>query len=135
MSTETVNSFLVDYSDAYILGAGDIKVVGANDNTRVAFKNCHLFIRAIIQLNDEHVDTSDNLDLTMNLYNLIEYSDNYAHTTGSLYHYNKPIQPKNNTVIHDFDAANVEAVVTSTSFKYHSDLNKKTSNSSRCGTK
>ena len=27
--------------------------------------------------NDEHVEQSDNLDIIMNMYNLIEYSDNY----------------------------------------------------------
>ena len=32
-STEVVKPFLVDYSDAYILVTGDIKVVGGNDNT------------------------------------------------------------------------------------------------------
>ena len=72
-STETVKYFLVDYSEAYILVAGDIKVVGGDANTNVAFKNCHPFIRAIIQLNNEHVGTAENLDLIMNLYNLIEY--------------------------------------------------------------
>ena len=86
-STEIVKSFLVDYSDAYILVTGDIKVVGGNDDTLVvAFKNCHPFVRSIIHLNDEQVDTAENLDLTMDLYNLIEYSDNYSDTTGPLYH-------------------------------------------------
>ena len=60
---------------------GDVKVAGGDNDTNVSFKNCHPFIRAIIQLNDEHVDTAGNLDLTMNLYNLIEYSDYYADTT------------------------------------------------------
>ena len=60
---------------------GDVKVAGGDNDTNVSFKNCHPFIKAIIQLNDEHVDTAGNLDLTMNLYNLVEYSDNYADTT------------------------------------------------------
>ena len=51
--TETVKSFLVDYSDAYILVTGDIKIVGGNANTNIAFKNCHPFIRSVIHLNDE----------------------------------------------------------------------------------
>ena len=34
-----------------------------------AIKNCHPFTRAPFKLNDEQVDTADNLDLTMNLYN------------------------------------------------------------------
>ena len=47
-STDVVKPFLVDYSDAYILVTGDIKVVGANNDTRVAFKNCHPFTTALI---------------------------------------------------------------------------------------
>ena len=31
---------LCDYSDAYVLVTGNIAVVGANNNTKVAFKNC-----------------------------------------------------------------------------------------------
>ena len=119
-STDIIKSFLVDYSDGYILVTGDIKVVGRNNNTNVAFKNRHPFIKAIIQLNNEYVDTAENLELTMNLYNFIEYSDNYAGTTGSLYHYKKPHQNKNNDgTVDELDAND------STSFKYQSDLIKK----------
>ena len=93
-STEIVKSFLVDYSDACILVTGDIKVVGGDNNIPVAFKNFHPFIRSVIYLNDEHVDTAENLDLTMDLYNLIEYRDNYSDTKGSLYHYKRPEQTR-----------------------------------------
>ena len=102
----------MDYSDAYILVTGDIKVVGGDNNTNVAFRNCHPFTRGTILLNDEHVDTAENLDLTMNLYNLIEYSDNYADTIGSLYHYKKPIQAKTGNAIDNL------SVDDSASFKY-----------------
>ena len=94
---------------------GDIKVVGGNADTVVAFKNVHPFIRAVIHLNDEHVDTAENLDLTMNLCNLIKYSNNYADTTTSLYHYKRPDQTKNNNVIASIN-------ITSSSFKYQLDL-------------
>ena len=65
--TEIVRPFLCDYSDAYILVTGNIKVKNGNDATRVAIKNCHLFTRASYKLNNEQVDAADNLDLTMNL--------------------------------------------------------------------
>ena len=92
--------FLEDYSDVYILVTGDIKVVGGDVNTNVAFKNCGIFIRLVIPLNDEHIDTRKKLDLTMGcLYNLISYSDNYADTTASLYHYKRAEQAKINNVI------------------------------------
>ena len=93
-NTEIVKSFLVDCSDAYNLVTGDIAVVSGNTKTNVAFKYCHPFTRAVIHLNDEHVDTAENLDLTINLYNLIEYSNNYADTTASLYQYKRPERRK-----------------------------------------
>ena len=41
----SLESSLWDYSDAYILVTGNIVVVGADDNTKVAFKNCSPFIK------------------------------------------------------------------------------------------
>ena len=67
----------------------------SNDATRVAIKNCHPFTSDSFKLNNEQVDTADNLDLTMNLYNMLEYSDNYADTTASLYQYKRP-EPRDN---------------------------------------
>ena len=66
-NTEIVKPDLCDYSDAYILVTGDIKVAAANNETRVAIKNCHPFTRASFKLDDEEVDTADNLDLAMYL--------------------------------------------------------------------
>ena len=63
--TEVVKSFLCDYSDAYVLVTGNIKVQNGNDATRVAIKNCHPFTRATFKLNNEQVDAANNLDLTM----------------------------------------------------------------------
>ena len=93
----------------------DVKVVGGDDNTLVAFKSCHPFIRSVIHLNDEHVGTAENLDLTIELYNLNEYSHNYSDTTGSLHHYKIPDQTKNNDNIASVNNA-------STSFIYQSNL-------------
>ena len=86
---ETVKPFLCDYSDAYILVTGDIKIQNGNNDTRVAIKNYHPFTRASFKLNEEQVDNANNLDLTMELYNMLEYSDNYADTAAYLYQYKK----------------------------------------------
>ena len=94
-NTGIVKSFLCDYFDAYSLVTGNIKVENGNDATRVAIKNCHPFTKAFLKLSDSQVDTADNLDLTMNLYNMLEYSNNYADTTGSLYQYKRP-EPRDN---------------------------------------
>ena len=50
---------------------GDIKFADVAANTNVAFKNCAPFTRCVTHINDEHIETAENLDI-MNLYNLIE---------------------------------------------------------------
>ena len=39
--TSSLESSLCDYSDPYVLVTGNIAVVGADNNTKVAFKNFH----------------------------------------------------------------------------------------------
>ena len=83
--TKVINPNLCDYSDAYILVTGNIKFTNIAADTNVAFKNCAPFIRCITHINDEHVKTAENLDIIIPMYNLIEYSDNYSDSSGSLY--------------------------------------------------
>ena len=66
--------------------------MNGNNNTKVCFKNCSPFIRCVTHLNDEHFETAENLDPVMNLYNLIEYSDNYEQTSESLFQYKRQEQ-------------------------------------------
>ena len=87
--TKVIKPNFCDYSDAYILVTGDIKIAGIAADTNVAFKNC------ATHKNDEHVKTAENLDIIMPMYNLLEYSDNYADFCGSLYHYQRHESPMN----------------------------------------
>ena len=119
-STDVVKPFLVDHSDAYILVTGKIVIVAGDDNTKAAVKNCHPFTRLVIHLNDEDVDTAENLDLIMNLYNLLEYSGNYANTTASMHQFKIQVQSKN-TVNNRIVPHNVFVDI-SDSFKYKSEL-------------
>ena len=96
INTEVVKPFFCDYADAYILVTGDITVEGGNNDTKAAFKNCHPFTKSEIHLNGEHVQTADNLDLKMNMYNLIEYSNSYSDSTASLYHFRRQEPIANN---------------------------------------
>ena len=41
--TQVIKSNLYDYSDAYILVAGDIEATNGDENTKVAFKNCPIY--------------------------------------------------------------------------------------------
>ena len=61
-------------------------VVAGDEKTKIALKNCGIFTKSVIHLDDEHIETADNLDLVMGLYNMIEYSDNFSDSTASLHH-------------------------------------------------
>ena len=95
--TAMLKSSLCDYSDAYILVKGRITIRGEGDNVAarqaderdkgVAFKNCAPFINCISEINHTQVHNAKDIDIVMPMYNLIEYSDNYVKTTGSLWQY------------------------------------------------
>ena len=101
--TTMLKSSLCDYSDAYILVKGTISVnntaaQGAapnNTNKKVIFKNCALFTNCISEINNTQIDNAKDIDIVMLMYNLIEYSDNYAKTTGSSWQYCKDIPALN----------------------------------------
>ena len=55
---------------------GDITTTNGNADTRVAFKNCAPFTGCVthiyIYIYYEHVDTAENLNIIIPMYNLIE---------------------------------------------------------------
>ena len=102
---------LCDYAEAYILIDGIIRVAAANANTRLSLKNCAPFTKCNLEINDEHVDTAENLDITMPMYNLIEYSDNYQDSSATFYQYKRDEPPEANAI-------NDLTTDTSSSFKY-----------------
>ena len=91
--TKVVKPNLCDYSDAYIFVIGDMKVENVAADTNVAFKNCAPFTRCVTHINDEHVETAESLDIIMPMYNLVEYSDNYSDSSGSLYQFKRDESP------------------------------------------
>ena len=64
-------------------------------NKAVAFKNNAPFINCISKINGIKIDNSEDLDVVMPMYNLLECSKNYKKTTGSLWNYyrDKPSDP------------------------------------------
>ena len=90
-----LKSSLSDYSDAYILVKGAITITGTGADAAarqaderdngVAFKNCAPFTNWINEINNTQVSNAKDIDIVMPMYNLIEYSDNFAKTTGSLW--------------------------------------------------
>ena len=81
--TETIKSNLCDYSDAFILVTGN-NTVNADNDTDVVFKNCAPFSTCTTKINDVFADEANHIYIAMPMYNLIEYSDNYSDTSGSL---------------------------------------------------
>ena len=52
--TISIESSLCDYSDAYILVTGNIDVVRADDNTKVALKNCAPFRKCTTEIKNSY---------------------------------------------------------------------------------
>ena len=125
--TKVIKPNLCDYSDAYILLTEDIKIANVAENTNVAFKNCAPFTRCVTHINDEHVETAEKLDIIMLLYNLTEYSDNYADLSGSLYQFKR-----DESIMNDAGNPNNVALDNSTSFKYNASFLGKATDADIC---
>ena len=103
--TKSIESSLCDYSDAYILVTGNTTVTrtiaaaaAGNDPqrkqpldaaTQVVFKNCAPFQNCSTEIDGTLVDETDFINITMLMCNLIEYSDNYSGTSGSLWNFKR----------------------------------------------
>ena len=130
--TTMLKSSLCDYSDAYILVKGTITVnntaaqgaAANNTNKKVIFKNCPPFTNCISEINNTQIGNAKDIDIVTPMYNLIEYSDNYAKTTGSLWQYCKDITARNaNNEIIIFSEDN-----TTDSFKFKAKITDQTGN-------
>ena len=125
LKTTMLKSSLCDYSDAYIIVKGTITIneTGADAAARqaderdkgVSFKNCAPLINCISEINNTQIDNAKNIDIVMPMYNLIECSDNYAKTSGSLWQYFRDEPDDNN-------------IEDSESFKYKIKITGKTPN-------
>ena len=49
------------------------------------FKNCTPFTNCTSEKNNTKIDNAKDIDVVMPKYNLIEYSNNYSKTSGSLW--------------------------------------------------
>ena len=108
-------SGLCDYSEAYILIKRNITVnktavesaAVTNTNKKAIFKNCAPFTNCTSKINNTQIVDDEHVDIVMPMYNLIEYSDNYSKTSGSLWQYCKEIPAVNDDGdIVDFNGAN-----------------------------
>ena len=77
----------------------------------------------ISKINNKDIDNAKYIDIVMLMYNLIEYSDNYSKTSGSLWQYCKEIPA---VTIIDFTNTN-----TTDSFKFKTKITGQTNNNRR----
>ena len=116
--TKSIESSLCDYSDAYILVTGNITVTRSNPAaggnsqrkqpldaaTQVVFKNCAPFEKCSTEIDGTLVDEANFVNITMPMYNLIEYNDNYSVTSGSLWSFKRDEIDNNENVTNDDNA-------------------------------
>ena len=91
--TTMLKSSLSDYSDAYIIVKGTVtfnNTTSADADANNTNKKC------ISEINNTQAHNAKDIDIVMPMYNLIEYSDSYSKTSGSLWQYCKDIPAVNN---------------------------------------
>ena len=92
---------------------GNISATPNNAATQVVFGNCAPFEKCGTEINETFVDEADFINITMPMYNLIEYSDNYSDTSGSLWQF------KRDEIINNADVTNDN---NAPSFKYKASI-------------
>ena len=130
--TSMLRSSLCDYSDAFIhvkrnISVNNTAAAGAdahNTNKKVIFKNCAPFTSCISKMNNEQIENVEYIDIVMPMYNLIEYSDNYSKTSGSLWKYCKDIPAVNN----NGDIVNFNGANATDSFNFKAKITGQTNN-------
>ena len=92
-----LRSDLCDYSDVYIVVKGtiDFLAAAANKNRKAEkdfefknncpFRSCISKITLIDNVQSTLIDNAEDLGIFMLMYNLLEYSQNYSMTSGSLW--------------------------------------------------
>ena len=101
--TTMLRSSLCEYANILVKGTITITGAGNDDaakrsderNKDVVFKNCAPFTNCISRINNANLDNAKDIDIVMPMHNLIEHSDNYSKTSGSLWQYYKD-DPNNN---------------------------------------
>ena len=70
---------------------GNIIATPNNAATQVVFKNCAPFEKQKYrtEINETFIDEATHINITMPMYNLIEYSVNYSSTSGSSWHFGR----------------------------------------------
>ena len=83
------------------------------------FKNNAPFRSFISKISNTFIDSAEDLDIAMTMYNLLEYSDNYSVTSGSLWNYYRDeVNDDENENDDKHNTINNNKTATSKSFEY-----------------
>ena len=126
-----LRSDFCDYSDTYIAVKIRITVRDTNDASRlsknVIFKNNAPLRSCISKINNTFIEIAQDLHIVMPMYNLLEYSDNYSMTSGSLWnYYGDEINDDANESNEDGNKINNKKTITSKSFEYKTKIIERT---------
>ena len=77
------------------------------------FKNCAPFKNCSTEINDTFVDYASVINVIMSMYNLIEYTENYFDTSGSVWDF------KRDEIVNNADVTNDD---NAPSFKYKASI-------------
>ena len=120
-----LGSDLCDYSDAHIVLKGRISVRGTIDanriNKKLVFENNAPFRLCISKINNTFIDNAEDHDIVIPMHNLLEYSENYSMTSGSLWNYHRE---EINDDANENNRVNNSNSTTSKSFEYKTKNNR-----------
>ena len=87
-------------------------------NKKLAFKNIDPFRLCISKINKTLIDSAEDSDIVMPMYNLLEYSDNHSTTLESLWNYYRDEINDDEKEIDNNNTLNNNKAITSKSFEY-----------------
>ena len=122
--TPMLRSDLCDYSDAFIVVKGRISVTDTNNankrNKKLTCKNNAPFRSCISKIKNTFINNAEDLGIVMQIYNLLECSDNYSMTLRSLWNYYRDEVNHDANENNDADnyIINSNKTTTSKSFEY-----------------
>ena len=90
-----IKSILCDKSDPYLLINGSMSASNTaaayddinNNKIKEITKNCVPLEKCITEINDSQINNAQNIDVVMPMFKLLEYSEIYSKTLGSLFQY------------------------------------------------
>ena len=69
------------------IAVAELSTGRGNNGIKVIFKSCAPFTSCKSKINNTHINNAKCIDVVMSMYELLQSSDNYSKTSGSLWQY------------------------------------------------